>query len=297
VIPALELLTLYMITYQTFKKNDYYSKYFKQLNELGIESFGSVFKAKREVNNYSRRRRVEYSAINKIEFTSVDKNAIIREYLKYKIITRNYSKNEYLVKFFDAWLEESFSNQSGICLYIQIELCDMTLDEAIKEFTKDSTLKTRIFDIGGMLLNKGTLTTVGYYIASNIFLQILEGVNHLHKQDPPLIHGALTPSNILLKKSEEGLYVKIADFGLIALHQYSGQWHTIDKGTLQYMAPEVFSNKKYDIKADIYSLGVIFKDLTDFEPESKNIFKDLFCLKEIIFKYISDHMKTNFHSF
>jgi hypothetical protein len=250
----------------SFLKNYFYSKNFKQLNELGFGSFGSVFKVKREVNKYSRRR-VEYSAINKIEFTSVDKNAIIREYLKYKIITRNYSKNEYLVKYFDAWLEESFSNQSGICLYIQMELCDMTLEEAIKEFTKDSTLKTTIYDFGEILFNKGTLTIVGYYIASNIFLQILEGVNHLHKQDPPIIHGALTPSNILLKKSEEGLYVKIADFGLIALHQYSGQWHTIDKGTLQYMAPEVFTNKKYDTKADIYSLGVIFNDLTDFEPD------------------------------
>ena len=99
------------------------------------------------------------------------KNKIIREYLNYKIIMRDYSKNEYLVKHFDAWFEESVvSNQSGISLYIQMELCDKTLDDVIKEFDKEPHLKTN-----------ETLSTLGYYIASQIFTQILEGVNYLHK--------------------------------------------------------------------------------------------------------------------
>ncbi len=119
------------------------------------------------------RRESEYSAIKRIEFTSVDKNEIIREYLNYRIITRNCSEKEYLVAHFDAWLQESLvSNQSGISLYIQMELCDKTLDDVIKEFDKESHLKTN-----------GTLTTVGYYIASQIFIEILEGVNYLHKQN------------------------------------------------------------------------------------------------------------------
>jgi hypothetical protein len=53
-----------------------------------------------------------------------------------------------------------------------MELCDKTLDDVIKEFDKESHLKTN-----------GTLTTVGYYIASQIFIEILEGVNYLHKQN------------------------------------------------------------------------------------------------------------------
>jgi serine/threonine protein kinase len=92
-------------------------------------------------------------------------------------ITRGYSDNEYLVKHFDAWFEGSVvSNQSGISLFIEMELCDKTLEDLIKEF-EDSHLKTN-----------GTLTPVGYYIASQVFIQILEGINHLHKQNAPLIH-------------------------------------------------------------------------------------------------------------
>jgi serine/threonine protein kinase len=69
-----------------------------------------------------------------------------------------------------------------------------------------------------------------------------------------------------LKKSiTKGFCVKIADFGLIAIHKYSEQSHTMDKGTPEYTAPEVRDSKKYDTKADIYSLGIIFKKLLDFE--------------------------------
>jgi hypothetical protein len=241
----------------SFVKNGFYSKNFEEIKELGFGSFGTVFKVKRieHIAHYRRRGR-EYSAIKRIEFTSVDKNVIIREYLNYLIFERDYSKNEYLVKHFDVWFEESVvSNRSGISLYIDMELCDKTLDDVIDEFDKESHLKTN-----------GTLTTVGYYIASNIFLQILVGVNHLHKQNPPLIHRDLKPANILLKKCDQkGFCIKIADFGYMAIHKFSEQSHTLDKGTPKYTAPEVVDSKKYDTKADIFSLAVIFKNLFDLE--------------------------------
>jgi serine/threonine protein kinase len=242
----------------SFIRNGFYSKNFEEIDKLGKGSFGIVFKVKsREDSIYYRSRRIEYSATKRIEFTTVvGKDEIIREYLNYKIITKDYCKNEYLVEHFDAWFEESVvSNQSGISLYIEMELCDKTLDDVIKELTKDSILKST-----------ESLTTVGYYIASQIFIRILEGVNHLHKQNPPLIHRDLKPANILLKKSKSKEFcVKIADFGLIAIHKYSGQSHSTDKGTPEYVAPEVRDSKKYDTKADIYSLGIIFKKLFDFE--------------------------------
>jgi hypothetical protein len=114
-------------------------------------------------------RESEYSAINRIELsTSVDKNEIITEYLNYKIITKNYFKNEYLAKHFYAWFEESVSNHSGISLYTEMELCDKTLKKVINEFNDESHLKTN-----------GMLAIVGYYIASKVFLQILEGISKI----------------------------------------------------------------------------------------------------------------------
>jgi serine/threonine protein kinase len=202
-------------------KNSFYSKNFEEIKELGFGSFGSVFKVKikEDSDNYKyyRRKGIEYSAIKRIESTSVDKNEIIRLYLNYKIITKDYSENEYLVKHFDAWFEEIVvSNQSGISLYIEMELYDKTLDDVIKELTNDSILKTT-----------ESLTTIGYYIASQIFIQILEGVNYLHKQNPPLIHRDLKPANILFKKCDQKKFcVKIADFGLIATHDFPEKSHS-----------------------------------------------------------------------
>jgi serine/threonine protein kinase len=137
-----------------------------------------------------------------------------------------------------------------------------------------------------MLKSTESLTAIGYYIASQIFIQILKGVNHLHKQNPPLIHRDLKPANILLKvgppninweyilsnKEAKSTFrlgirfcVKIADIGLAVIHKYSGESHTMDRGTPEYTAPEVRDGKKYDTKVDVYSLGVIFKKLFHFE--------------------------------
>jgi tRNA A-37 threonylcarbamoyl transferase component Bud32 len=232
----------------SFVKNGFYSKNFEEIEKLKFGSFGSVFKVKRR--KYS-----SFYAIKRIEFTSVDKNEIIREYLNYKIITRNCCENKYLVKYFDAWFEESVvSNHSGISLYIRMELCDKTLDDVINELTNDSILKST-----------ESLTTIGYYIASQIFIEILEGVNYLHKQNLPLIHRDLKPANILLKKSgAKCLCVKIADFGLMAIHDFPEKSHTPDIMT-KYMAPEVIKSRKYNTKADVYSLGIIFQNLFALE--------------------------------
>ena len=73
--------------------------------------------------------------------------------------------------------------------------------------------------------------------------------------------------------------VKIVDFGLATLlafmkasrsnNGHSNPLHTFDRGTIEYMAPEVdevvFPNDctkaRYSTKADIYSLGVIFGEI------------------------------------
>jgi len=248
----------------SFLKNGFYSKYFKEIKELGSGSFGSVFEVKiRENTKFDFYRKSfrfylkiedeieskKHKEIKRINFGLENKSELIKQYLNFSIISRDlYFKNEYLVKHIDAWFEE---NESGIPLYILMEFCDKTLEEVIEQFDKELHLKTN-----------GTLTPVGYYIASQIFIQILEGVNHLHKQKEPLIHRDLKPANILLKKDEaKGFRVKIADIGLAVIHKYSKQSHTLDKGTPKYMAPEVVKDKKYDTKADIYSLGVIFENL------------------------------------
>ncbi len=54
--------------------------------------------------------------------------------------------------------------------------------------------------------------------------------------------------------------VKIADFGLAKLHELNKK-NTADRGHYKYMAPEVEKGGDYDTRADIYSLGLVLKEV------------------------------------
>jgi serine/threonine protein kinase len=51
----------------------------------------------------------------------------------------------------------------------------------------------------------------------------------------------------------------------MAIRNFSGQSHTLGKGSTKYMAPEVINSRKYNTKADIYGLGIIFENLFALE--------------------------------
>jgi hypothetical protein len=257
----------------SFVKNGFYSKNFEEIYELGRGSFAIVFKVKRrENNNCYRSRESEYSAVKKFEFTRFNENEIITEYRNYLII-RKYSKNKYLVKYFKVWFEESvYANRSGISLYIEMELCDKTLRDVINEMDENELFKT-----------EEILTPYGYYIASELFIEILESVDFLHKRNPQIIHRNLRPSNILLKKSiNDNHMIKIADFLQVAIHEFAQQSHTMDIGSHKYTAPEVIMGSKYDTKSDIYSLHVILQELFCIELNRYSVLISNTILKFII---------------
>ncbi len=80
-----------------------------------------------------------------------------------------------------------------------------------------------------------------------------------------VIHRDLKPENILITNGINGRFVKLADFGISVYHEFIDQSHTQDSGTPKYMAPEVVFSRKYDIKADIFSLGKIVEELFNIE--------------------------------
>jgi hypothetical protein len=225
-----------------FFRSGFYHKEYQEVKELGSGSFGTVFKAMDKAKNYY--------AIKKIKPKPKYENEFMKEFINYSVVAK--FQRKLIVSHFDAWFENyDFKIDGKLCLYIAMELCDKTLEQVIDEIQSDLNLKI-----------DETLTPIGYYIASHLFIEILNGVLHLHKNN--LIHKDLCPSNILVKKDRQR-FIKIGDFGLTSIHKYAEQNHAINVGHIKFMAPEVGKSGIYDSKADIYSLGWILRELFDID--------------------------------
>jgi serine/threonine protein kinase len=181
-------------------------------------------------------------------------------------------RSDYVVKLDSAWIEKNYINPNDynkykennpsmslghvvfdpnkpLLLHIQMELCSKTIRDVIKQLNDELNQK-----------DSEEMTPIGYYITSELFKEIVESVDYLHNKNPPIIHRDLKPTNILIANGMSGRFVKLADFGLATIHEFDEQSRTLGSETMKYMAPEVLT-RKYDTKADIFSLGVIIQEL------------------------------------
>ncbi|MCL7021630.1 hypothetical protein MKW94_026876 [Papaver nudicaule] len=93
-------------------------------------------------------------------------------------------------------------------------------------------------------------------------LDVAQGMNYLHRHDPPIIHRDLKSSNLLVGRNWT---VKIGDFGLSRLKHATFLTTRNGKGTPQWMSPEVIRNEPADEKSDVYSFGVILWELATLQ--------------------------------
>ncbi len=85
---------------------------------------------------------------------------------------------------------------------------------------------------------------------------LLEILNYLHQQQPPIIHRDIKPSNIILQRHSSGSLgqVYLVDFGSVS-HLAAKESCTITVvGTYGYMPPEQFGGRASPA-SDLYSLG------------------------------------------
>ena len=133
------------------------------------------------------------------------------------------------------------------------------------------------------LLEKPSLKT-----KQRIFGELLSAVNYLHKRG--IIHNDLKPENILITRADNTL--KIIDFGL-ADNDAFYVLKTLGC-TQRYASPELLSQdvrtrlatskQKIDARSDIYSIGIIMRDI--FDGRYKRIINK--CIKENVGSRYSD---------
>ncbi|XP_058750152.1 rust resistance kinase Lr10-like [Vicia villosa] len=119
---------------------------------------------------------------------------------------------------------------------------------------------------------------LGWERLQNISLGIAKGIEYLHQGcDKRILHFDIKPHNVLL---DDNFTPKISDFGLAKLcsKEKSIVSMTTARGTLGYIAPEVFSRNFGNVsyKSDVYSFGMVLlemvggRKITDDTKENSN---------------------------
>lgn len=115
------------------------------------------------------------------------------------------------------------------------------------------------------------ITTLTEEDTKFIIRQIIEAIKYI--MDNNIVHRDLKPHNILINKSTKE--IKLCDFGFAREFKDTLLTDTVC-GSPLYMAPELLQNQKYNIKSDVWSLGIIMYEIVmKNHPFKSNNISDL----------------------
>ncbi len=145
----------------------------------------------------------------------------------------------------EAKLLGQLSHSSIVALYDYV--VDTSGYHLIMEYLKGNQLDDYISKVSG---------PINEIRAIDIFLQVLDGIHHIHKLN--IVHRDIKPSNIIINENDK---IKLLDFGIAKDYSNDPNLTVVGQsvgGTPMFMSPEHISNAKITVQSDIYSLGVTF---------------------------------------
>nr|XP_034582982.1 probable serine/threonine-protein kinase PBL23 [Setaria viridis]XP_034582983.1 probable serine/threonine-protein kinase PBL23 [Setaria viridis] len=156
-----------------------------------------------------------------------------------------------------------------------IGYCSHTEQEAVKMTRKHVFADDRERLLCFEYISKGSLEDhvtdelkgLEWHIRFQIIKGICQGLHHLHKEKS-IIHMDLKPANILLN---DDLVPKITDFGISRSGETSETMSEVRMYSPQYCALEYKLNGRMSFMSDIYSLGVIIKQMVTGSREEPNV--------------------------
>jgi serine/threonine protein kinase len=206
---------------------------------IGEGSFGKVYKCSKTIDGET-----EYCAVKVI---SVPKSDLEADTLRLDGMTASETKEYY------REIVNEFVNE--IKLLQKLKKCSNIVH------MYDYKVIERTESVGwDIFIRMELLTTFTEYVSDkeisredvlNFGLDICNALVECEKYN--IIHRDIKPENIFVYN--DGIY-KLGDFGTAKEFEQTLASYSM-KGTYNYMSPEVFNGKKYNARADIYSLGLV----------------------------------------
>ena len=198
----------------------------------------------REFTNYEILRKIGEGAQGEV-YLAKDKRLgrkVAIKSLHVDLITNTVLKERFIG---EAKLLGQLSHSSIVSLYDYV--VDTSGYHLIMEYLKGNQLDDYINKVSG---------PINEIRAIDIFLQVLDGIHHIHKLN--IVHRDIKPSNIIIDENDK---TKLLDFGIAKDYSNDPNLTVVGQsvgGTPMYMSPEHISNAKITVQSDIYSLGVTF---------------------------------------
>ncbi len=226
--------------------------------ELGKGAFGSVYLVKRNIDGQ------EY-AMKRVKIIQLDEKEKENALNEIRILASLNHKN--IIGYNEAFFDEITRTLNIVMEYAD----DGDLSKKIKYNLKN-----------GLIFREDVIW--------DYLIQILEGINYLHENK--IMHRDLKSANLFLMKDGT---IKIGDLNVSKISEMGIAYTQI--GTPYYASPEIWMDKSYDYKSDIWSIGCIIYELcmllppfrgTSIKNLSKNIQKGVY---QPINNFYSDDLK------
>ena len=205
-------------------------KNFEIGKQLGKGAFGSVYIVKRKDDG------ITY-ALKSVPTTSLSHKELESALNEVRLLASLQHPN--VIGYKEAFYEES----------------NKTLN-IVMEYADDGDISSKISDCLRNRINFKESTIW------SILIQILKGMKYLHNNK--IIHRDLKSANLFLMKDGT---VKIGDLNVSKLTE-KGMART-QIGTPYYASPEIWNDKPYDAKTDMWSIGCIIYEMCQLKPPFK----------------------------
>ena len=221
---------------------------FKILSKIGEGSFSTVYKVQRKKDG------IIY-ALKRVKFAKLNEKEKANALNEIRILASINNKN--IISYKEAFFDENDSS-----LDIVMEYADQgDLFQLITEHKK----------------TKRHFTEEEIW---NTLIQLLNGLKSLHELN--ILHRDLKSANVFLFN---GGIVKLGDLNVSKITR-KGMGYT-QTGTPYYASPEVWKDRPYDSKSDIWSLGCVIYEMCALNPPFRaQSMEDLF--KKVIRGYYPD---------